>query len=188
VGFRITVSIPAADGLTDEALEAEVGAQPQLTGHEADAMFTAARAAAEALCAALPGDGPFVVHLTGADFSRNAGETSFLRVEVGTNFTHPVDENGAMAAAPVPDEAALKAEGEAAAAAAASDEGSAESWAGQDPAVNAPPADVSTTGDAAPVETPPAADATPAEPAAGASTEEPAAPAGEVPPDGALTA
>ncbi len=87
-GFSVSVRASSPDDINEGSLAAEIAAQGALSelepGYLANAMV-----AAHALATALH-DGPFVVILSGADHTREPGESSYITVSVETRFTAPV--------------------------------------------------------------------------------------------------
>ena len=97
-GFNVSVRAASPDDINEGSLAAEIAAQGALSdlepGYLANAMI-AARALATALR-----DGPFVVILSGADHTREAGESSYITVSVETRFTAPVNSGPSFEVAP----------------------------------------------------------------------------------------
>lgn len=85
-GFNISVRVEDSEGLTEDALAAEIEASGALTELESETYLPAAVDAARDLCASMA-DGPFLVEVKGSDRTQESGEESVISVTVTSRYT-----------------------------------------------------------------------------------------------------
>ena len=86
-GFHATVSVSAADEITEELLRAQIATGGLLTELESATFLPGVIAAAQTLIGLLP-SGPYLVAFDGEDHTRESGQVSIVRVAVTTPFTN----------------------------------------------------------------------------------------------------